>query len=313
VVVALKRNYMTDIIHKQKVLVVDDLRTNALALKKILQPEWAVQTAPDGETALRLALQNPPPVLILLDIQMPGMNGYEVCRQLKQLPETRDIPIIFITAMQTEKEEAAGLDLGAVDYIIKPVCPSVIRARVRTHITLQQALAELALTNQALADLAARDPLTGLFNRRKLDENFRQEVDRAARYGRPFSAILFDIDHFKSVNDRYGHPAGDDVLTETATWLRTALRTTDIPGRWGGEEFLVLCPETGLETALQLANRLRRDYEGYDFPGAIRLTASFGVATHCKGRTESDIFQSADAALYRAKHGGRNRVEQETS
>ncbi len=302
---------MKNTIYRQTVLVVDDLRSNALALKKILEPEWIVQTAPDGDTALRLAVENPAPHLILLDIRMPGMDGYEVCRRLKRQPQTRDIPVIFITAMQMEKEEARGLDLGAVDYIVKPVCPSVIRARVRTHISLQQALAELALTNQALADLAARDPLTGLYNRRKLDENFRLEVERAGRYGRPFSAILFDIDHFKTVNDRYGHSAGDDVLVQMSAWLQAALRTTDIPGRWGGDEFLVLCPETGLDTALQLADRLRHDYEGYDFPGAVRLTASFGVAAHRSGRTDSDILQSADAALYRAKQGGRNRVEKE--
>ncbi len=295
----------------QTILIVDDLRTNALALAKILQPEWHVKIAMDGPEALQMVLDDPLPDVILLDIRMPGMDGYEVCRRLKQSPETQDIPVIFITAIEAEKEEARGLELGAVDYIVKPVSPQIVKAKVRNQIALRQALAELAQKNKELERLAARDELTGLFNRRKLDENFEKEVARAERYARPLSVILLDLDHFKSVNDTHGHPVGDTILIETANRLRTALRTSDIPGRWGGEEFLIICPETELDTAAQLAERLRREYENLAFPEAGRLTASFGVAAHQSGRLAKDILQSADKALYRAKKGGRNRVESE--
>jgi diguanylate cyclase (GGDEF)-like protein len=296
---------------KKTILIVDDLRTNALALASILKTDWNIKTALDGATALQMAASDPAPDIILLDIKMPGMDGYEVCRRLKSSPETRDIPIIFITSMEAEKEEARGLELGAADYIVKPANAPIIKARVRNQLALRKALVDLAITNVALEQLAAQDKLTNLYNRRKLDESFALEVARAERYGRPLSAILLDIDHFKAVNDTYGHPVGDAVLTETADRLRAALRTSDIPGRWGGEEFLILCPETPLETAVQLAERLRQNYEARDFPVAGRLTASFGVAAHRKGRRAEDILLLADAALYRAKNGGRNRVEQE--
>lgn len=296
---------------KKTILIVDDLRTNALALASILKTDWNIKTALDGATALQMAASDPAPDIILLDIKMPGMDGYEVCRRLKSSPETRDIPIIFITSMEAEKEEARGLELGAADYIVKPANAPIIKARVRNQLALRKALVDLAITNVALEQLAAQDKLTNLYNRRKLDESFALEVARAERYGRPLSAILLDIDHFKAVNDTYGHPVGDAVLTETADRLRAALRTSDIPGRWGGEEFLILCPETPLETAVQLAERLRQNYETRDFPVAGRLTASFGVAAHRKGRRAEDILLLADAALYRAKNGGRNRVEQE--
>ncbi len=302
---------MSKAMKRQNILIVDDLRTNALALAGILKTDWDIQTALDGPAALEMAGGDSAPDIILLDIKMPGMDGYEVCRRLKQSPETRDIPVIFITAMDGQEDEAFGLELGAVDYITKPINAPIVKARVKNHLALQQARAELALKNIELEQLAARDKLTGLYNRRKLDESFAVEVSRAARYGRPLSVILLDIDYFKDVNDTHGHPVGDAVLIETSERLREALRTSDIPGRWGGEEFLIICPETNLKTAVQLAERLRQNYAAREFPSAGCLTASFGVAAHHKGRSTEDILLSADEALYLAKNGGRNRVEQE--
>lgn len=302
---------MTDSTNKQTVLVVDDLRTNALALKKMLEPEWAVQIALSGPEALQCAAKDPAPDLILLDYRMPDMDGHEVCRRLKQDPETRDIPVIFITAMEDWNNEAQGLELGAVDYITKPVRAAIVRARVRNHIALQQALAELALKNKELERLAEYDKLTGLYNRRKLDDALAREVIRSERYDRPLSVIIIDIDHFKNVNDTYGHQIGDAVLVESAARLSGTLRTSDTAGRWGGEEFLIICPETTLDTAVVLAERLRADYTAQEFPEAGKLTASFGVAAHCHGLQAQDVVHRADQALYRAKNGGRNRVERE--
>jgi len=300
-----------DATHKQTILIVDDLRTNALALARILKNDWNIQTAPDGPTALQMAGSDSAPDMILLDINMPGMDGYEVCRQLKESEKTRDIPVVFITAMDSQEDEAYGLELGAMDYILKPINAPIIKARIKNHLALQQVRAELALKNIELEHLAARDKLTNLYNRRKLDELFALEVSRAERYDRPLSVILLDIDCFKAVNDTHGHPSGDLVLKETARRLLAALRTSDIPCRWGGDEFLIICPETNLETTVQLAERLRHDYEKTNFSSAGSLTASFGVATHHQGHTAEDILLTVDAALYRAKNGGRNRVEQE--
>jgi diguanylate cyclase (GGDEF)-like protein len=297
--------------HKQTVLVVDDMRTNALALKKMLAEEWNVEVALNGPAALEAADGPARPDLILLDVRMPDMDGHEVCRRLKESAKTRDIPVIFITAMDDWNNEAQGLALGAVDYITKPVRAPIVRARIRNHIALRKALTELDLKNMELERLAERDQLTGLYNRRKLDDSLAQEIIRSERYGRPLSVILIDIDHFKNVNDTYGHQTGDTVLVESATRLSDTLRTSDIAGRWGGEEFLVICPETSLEAAQLLAERLRKDYTRRDFSEAGTLTASFGVAAHRKGLKMKDVVRRADQALYRAKEGGRNRVESE--
>jgi len=298
---------------KQTILVVDDMRSQALVLKQILQSEWSIKTAQNGIEALTLAAEIPQPNLILLDVTMPGMDGYEVCLQLKNNAATRDIPVIFITALTDQGNEAFGLQLGAVDYIVKPVNAPIVRARVRNHLALQLARTELTQKNEELEQLAIRDKLTGIYNRRKLDESLAREITRAGRYGRPLSIIMLDLDHFKEVNDTYGHPAGDTVLVETATRLRAALRTSDIPGRWGGEEFLILCPETGLQAAVGLAKRILSDHSDSIFLGIGRLTASFGVATHRAGDRPEDILSRVDAALYCAKNNGRNRVEQETA
>lgn len=289
---------------RQRILVVDDVATNVAVLASILKSEWDVMTAGDGDSALRIAGGSPAPDLILLDINMPGMDGHEVCRRLKASPGTRDIPIIFVTSMDGGDSEAHGLELGAVDYIVKPVNAPIVRARVRNHIALRNALSELQ-------NLATRDALTSLYNRRKMQECLAFEVSRAGCYARPLSIILIDVDHFKEINDTYGHPAGDAALVATGRWLRASLRASDIPGRWGGEEFLVICPETPVDAAAQIAERLRREYAALAVPPKGFLSASFGVAGHRTGLRVEDMLQNADDALYRAKNAGRNRVERE--
>ncbi|HKL20818.1 MAG TPA: diguanylate cyclase [Tichowtungia sp.] len=302
---------MTTLAERQTILVVDDLRVNAMRMRSLLEPEWEVQIALSGPEALEVVTRPAAPDLILLDLQMPGMNGHEVCRRLKGNPETREIPVIFITAMEDWNDEAQGLALGAADYITKPVHAPIVQARIRNQLALRNAQAELARKNQELERLAVCDRLTGLYNRRKLDERLEQELTRAARYNRPLSVIMLDLDHFKEINDTCGHPAGDTVLAESAVRLKRALRKNDTVGRWGGEEFLILCPETGLRDAAGLAERLRQTFADRDFPEAGRLTASFGVAA-CRAEDQPNkLLSRADRALYRAKKSGRNRVEQE--
>ncbi|MGB0696182.1 MAG: GGDEF domain-containing protein [Rhodospirillaceae bacterium] len=176
---------------------------------------------------------------------------------------------------------------------------------------LAEAHAELQLTHRELEKTAMTDPLTGLTNRVKLDEMFAQEAARSERYGGPLSVILMDIDHFKQVNDTHGHQVGDNVLKQTATILRKLARDADIVGRWGGEEFLILCPETDLGGASMLAERMRKAIAEHAFPALGAMTSSFGVATHRKGDSDASILKRADVALYRAKAEGRNRVERE--
>ncbi|MBC8207084.1 MAG: diguanylate cyclase [Kiritimatiellales bacterium] len=293
------------------ILIVDDMRTNALALASILKAEWTVKTTQDGKAALQIAEEDPMPDLILLDINMPGMDGYEVCRHLKESEKTRDIPVIFVTAKDDQKDEAFGLGLGAVDYIIKPVNKTIVKARIRNHLALRQALTELALNNEELERLATRDKLTGLYNRRRLDQLMAAEIERAWRYGRPLSIMLLDIDKFKTINDTLGHLVGDTILSETAKQLQNSVRSCDLVGRWGGDEFIIICPETTPDTALPLAERLCRDYAACEFTAVDGLTASFGVASYREGRRADDLFSSADDALYRAKRNGRNQVAQE--
>ena len=290
------------------ILIVDDLKTNAISLQRILKEEWKTVIAHNGPTALEIANGPQRPDMILLDIRMPGMDGYEVCQKLKESTATRDIPVIFITAVDGEFEEAKGLELGAADFIVKPARPQVVKAQVRNQLALHRAMSELTQMNQKLERLAIRDELTGLYNRRKLDEEFDMEVTRAERYGRPLSVILFDLDHFKNVNDTYGHPIGDIVLAQTAAHLLQQLRSSDIAGRWGGEEFLIICPETGLDTAAMLADRLRQTQQELQLPQVKQVTASFGVAAHLPGQTAKDILLRVDEALYEAKRNGRNQV-----
>lgn len=294
---------------KQTVLIVDNIRANALALARILQLKWNVKIATSGEAALEQAVEYPLPDIILLDVQMPGMNGYEVCARLQNHPQTRDIPVMFVTSASSEENEAYGLELGAVDYLVKPVRAPIVQARVRNHIALRQAQIALAEKNRELERLASRDALTNLFNRWKMNECLEQEISRAERFHRPLSIVLIDIDRFKRINDTYGHPIGDSVLQETAEIIQSDIRNSDIACRWGGEEFLIICPETGLDTSLKLAERLRRKFEQTNFTTAGHQTASFGVAEHLPGHTPNQIFRQADQALYLAKKKGCNRVE----
>ncbi len=296
---------------QQTILVVDDEPTNIQALGNLLKDDYRVRVANSGEKALAMVQGDgqPHPDLILLDIQMPGIDGYEVCRRLKEDPTTNTIAIIFVTARDATRDEEHGLSLGAVDYIAKPFSPAIVRARVNTHLRLKR-------KTDLLEQYAMLDGLTGIPNRRQFDEQFEAETKRGLREGQPLSVIMMDIDHFKPFNDHYGHGAGDQCLQKVASALSGALsRPGDRVCRYGGEEFVALLPGTDAEGARVVAEHLRAAVEelaiGHEYSsvGPV-VTLSLGTATlDPAGETQTPLLKQADEALYRAKEAGRNRVE----
>jgi diguanylate cyclase (GGDEF)-like protein len=293
---------------RSRILVVDDDPSIVDLLEAFLQHEYHVSVATHGEQAIDLCRRQLPD-LVLLDVMMPGLDGYEVCRRLKSDPATRDVPIIFVTARDEVDEEIRGLEAGAVDFLSKPVHRAIVLARVRTHIVLRQQAAKLR-------DMAMTDILTGVANRRCVEERLDSEWRRCRRNQVPIAVIMIDIDHFKFYNDAYGHQAGDNCLQHIAAALKKGLRRPgDLLGRYGGEEFLCLLPETTLDRAVERADELGRAVMALNIVHAHAadervVTISRGVsATVPTGETElADLLEVADAMLYDAKRGGRNRT-----
>ena len=293
---------------RAKLLLVDDQPVNIQALYQVFAADHQVLAATDGQKALEIALRQQPD-LVLLDVIMPGMDGFEVCRRLKADPNTRDIPVIFLTASANPESEEQGLDAGAVDFIAKPFNPKIVKARVKTHITLKR-------QNDLLRHWVFIDGLTGISNRRHFDERLASEWGRSQRSGAPLSTLLIDVDHFKHFNDTLGHQHGDECLQQVAKALATGLhRPSDMVARYGGEEFVCLLPDTDEEGAIHLAEQLRqRVYNqtqptvtGATWP-AVTVSVGVGVARLATMRHAADMLREADQNLYRAKESGRNRV-----
>ncbi len=300
---------MTNTQQRPMILIVDDVPTNVQILAEALSSVYRIKVASNGLDALKIA-QRKLPDLILLDVMMPGMDGFEVCRRLKADMHTHKIPVIFVTAKNADSDEELGLNLGAVDYITKPFVIPIVKARIRNHIRLKQQ-ADL------LESLSLLDALTDIPNRRRFDEALAAEWKRATRDATPLSLLMIDIDHFKQYNDYYGHGAGDVCLQMVAAELsKSVARPSDLVARYGGEEFVVILPETSQESALQIAERLRDRIEKLDLPHAYSdaesvVTISVGVATQAnisENLLPQILGDSADKALYMAKEGGRNRV-----
>mgnify|MGYP003636814929 CR=1 FL=1 len=296
---------------RQKILIVDDAETNLMILSNLLAEEGEIISATDGAQAIALAEADLPD-LILLDVSMPGMDGYEVCRRLKSDIRTRDIPIVFVTGRTEDNDQEKGLSLGAIDYILKPYSPLIVLARIRNHLALQKAHRDLKAANAELTRLATTDFLTGVWNRRRFMELGEAEVARVRRSGRSFGMAMMDVDHFKSVNDTHGHDAGDNVLRALAEACVDRLRNVDIVGRMGGEEFALILPETDPQGAMLTVERLREYLSELAIPidsGTLTVTVSIGVTTV---RDPSDTIEGAlkraDEALYKAKGSGRNRT-----
>ena len=295
---------------KPIVLITDDVAANIQILAEALKADYRIRIASCGEDALRLAQLSPQPDLVLLDVMMPEMDGYEVCRRLKNEEATKNIPIIFVTARDDVQDEEKGLRLGAVDYIVKPYHLPVVRARVHNHVVLKQ-------KTDLLEKLAMIDGLTGIPNRRNFDERLELEWRRALRDQQPLALVMADVDHFKSYNDHYGHGAGDICLHNVARALLVSLsRPGDIVARYGGEEFVALLPETDLAGAHQVAERMRRQVMSLNLPhegsDAALLTISLGytaLSTFDRpAQSVQSLLAEADAGLYQAKQEGRNRT-----
>lgn len=294
-----------------KLLIVDDQPLVIRMLHQIFQGDYEIFIATSGEEALDFCQKNIPD-LILLDVVMPGMNGYQVCRALKQQTATENVPVIFVTGHSDPVEEEEGLDAGAVDFICKTASTKVIKSRVKTHVTLKQQ-ADL------LRALTRRDSLTGIANRRYFDETLVAEWRRCAREMKPLSVIMIDIDFFKRFNDFYGHQAGDECLRQVATCINAGFtRSHDLAARYGGEEFVCVLPDTPLEGAeakgillLETVRALSITHEKTDVDGGV-VTISVGVASivpRPDSGGPSDLVLHADRMLYLAKEAGRSRVK----
>jgi diguanylate cyclase (GGDEF)-like protein len=313
---------------KGNILVVDDTLDNLRLLNDLLTREgYRVRPVPNGKVALAAA-QADPPDLILLDIMMPGMDGFEVCQHLKAGEKTSEVPVIFLSALSDLMDKVKAFNAGGVDYIIKPFQAEEVLMRVHTHITirhLQQSLeeknAQLELeiserkrAQEELERIASTDPLTNIFNRRRFFMLAEAEFRKAQRYGRPLSVLVFDVDFFKKVNDTFGHGAGDQALIHIAHLSRVTARDADVVARLGGEEFAILLPETNRIDGRRAGERLRQMIEQTPCQPdgqALQLTVSIGVAdNHLEPAPAhfEQILTWADRALYQAKDAGRNRV-----
>ncbi len=290
------------------IMVVDDTTPNLKVMGSILEGVGYQTTfAMSGQQALeRLATVTPD--LILLDWMMPDINGIEVCEMLQANPKHQQIPVIFLTARQDRESCVQAFETGAVDYITKPFHRLELLARVRTHLRLKDISDRLQASLHAVEHLARTDALTGILNRRSLFEFAEHQFKRAQRYGHPFAVIIFDIDHFKAVNDDYGHLAGDRVLKTVTTMVQSQIRTMDCFGRYGGEEFVLVLPDSDHRAGSILSDRLRKDLANLPIHPIERpITASFGVAAYEPQDDHIDtLFNRADQALYHAKQSGRN-------
>jgi len=291
----------------KKLLIVDDEKMNIMNLAQSLKSYYDILVASDGAMALEIA-EKQLPDLILLDIVMPKMNGFEVLTKLKNSPATINIPVIFITGLDSAEDEEKGMLLGAVDYITKPFHKSVVKARIDTHLKMSDYI-------HTIEKLCMMDALTGLPNRRGFDDRISAEWGRAHREQTPLGLIMVDIDFFKKYNDTYGHPQGDVLLKAVANTLGNTLnRAADFVSRWGGEEFVVLLPDTDIKGTYNIAEQIRINIKNTKAQFAdgtdTSVTVSLGVASVIPSDDDTieNFINQVDKLLYMAKESGRDQA-----
>ncbi len=285
------------------ILAVDDTIENLDVLVDLLS-DYDVIDATSPTEALEIVKEEKID-LILLDIMMPQMDGFEVCRRLKADPMTKDIPVIFVTAKTDEESIEKAYDVGGSDYITKPFLPKELLARVKKELRIIELI-------EKLNKQATTDPLTGVYNRRFFMDSCQKNIALAKRKKEPLSILMIDIDHFKQINDTYGHAIGDEVIQKLSSIMQESQRKSDVIARYGGEEFLILLPDTPYESAKEVAQKLRKKVEESFVEThndeKIRFSVSIGVATINKEDSCQKLMHNADKALYQAKESGRNRV-----
>jgi diguanylate cyclase (GGDEF)-like protein len=297
----------------ETILIAEDDVHIAELIKIILEPKgYITHWAKDGQEALLEAARLKPD-LILLDVMMPKLNGYEVLRSIKEKEDLKHIPVIFVTVRGETDSKVVGLRLGGNDYITKPFDLDELIARVETALRIKGEHDHLRAQNRRLAELSMTDPLTGLYNRRYLMERFHEEIERAKRYRYPISCLMVDVDEFKLLNDSQGHMKGDQVLQQLAIILKNTNRVVDILARYGGEEFLLILPQTNLGGAEAVGERYRQAVQNaqiFQNEPALRITVSLGGAAYSTDNigTEEDLLRQAGEALLEAKRLGKNRI-----
>jgi len=304
---------------KTRILLVEHAHPQASVIRNLLESsDHEVIVADNGDAVLRIVESHNPDVIIL-DCLLPDLDSAQVCRSLKQNRETSGIPIIMLTDKKSTSAKVAGLSAGADDYILKPCDDDELSALICARLRTKSGWDELKQKTQQLQEMLTRvetlaqlDSLTGLYNRRRFEMVFGTEFKRAVRHELPLSCLVLDIDHFKAVNDTYGHQAGDTVLREIVKIIQQSIREIDTPARWGGEEFIILSPNTPKENAMTVGERIRRAVANHGFSGVRdrQITVSIGIAgiPDPAMTTMEALIHASDLSMYEAKKGGRNRV-----
>jgi diguanylate cyclase (GGDEF)-like protein len=296
-----------------RILLADDDETMREYVQKLLENHGMhVLIAEDGHRALARARDGNID-LAMLDIVMPGLDGLDCCRLIKGMMPDSFLPVMLLTARTDTDSRVTGLRIGADDYVCKPFDEREMMARVHNLLRLKRLHDHINESKERLAALAVQDELTGLYNYRYLHTRLHEEFKRAERYREPLSCVMVDVDHFKRINDRFGHDAGDEALREVSVRLRKAVREVDVVARYGGEEFLLVLPSTNFSGALAVAERVWRSVAQEPFSIANlqeRVSVSVGVAVYPSRdiKSKDQLIKAADRALYQAKHEGRDRI-----
>ncbi len=294
-----------------RILVVDDSRVVREMLRRVLEEaNYEVIEASSGKEAMKI-IEEDPPDLVILDIIMDDVGGFEVLKWIRARDDVIQLPVLLLTSQSATENHVKGLNLGANDYITKPFEDPVLLARVKNFLKIRR-------LEKMLFEKAVTDELTGVYNRRFLFKRFQEEFSEAIRHDKPLSVSILDIDHFKRINDTYGHNCGDFVLRKIAKEIKNSVRLEDVFGRYGGEEFLIILPFTNKQDALHQAERLRKRIAEMKIPWKgenISVTVSIGIAgiPDDPASSEEELLKIADYRLYRAKEKGRNKVEWEDS